>query len=227
MRGSGDFLSLFFPSNCLICGKRLGNFGIALCFDCEIHMPKTRRADELDDPVCEIFWGRIPVHAGTALFRFEKGSAYQSLIHELKYRGNWRTGLYLGRLLGQKLLHGSHALCDFVVPVPLHPRRLRQRGYNQSEFIARGISEVLGIPVHRKLIRRITYQSSQTSMNRMERFQNMDKVFSLCKSTLDLHNKKILLVDDIVTTGATLEACSRLLIEGYNCSIHIATLCQA
>ena len=227
MQGFTDFLRLFFPSNCLICGKKLGSFGIALCFECEIHIPISRKIDFSEDPVCQIFWGRIPVQAGTALFRFEKGSAYQTLIHDLKYRGNWRTGLYLGRLLGQKLQGSVCSACDLVVPVPLHPLRLRQRGYNQSEYIARGISEILGIPVKRKLIRRIKYQRSQTSMNRMERFQNMDGVFCLRKSRIDLQNKNILLVDDIVTTGATLEACSRLLIEAYNCSIHIATLSYA
>ena len=200
---------------------------MVLCFECEMEIPLSQHAVPSEDPVCQVFWGRIPVQAGTALFRFEKGSAYQSLIHDLKYRGNWRTGIYLGRLLGQKLQKGVCAECDLVVPVPLHPKRLRQRGYNQSEFIAHGISEVLGIPVERKLIRRIKYQRSQTSMNRMERFRNMDGVFSLCKSSIDLNNKKILLVDDLVTTGATLEACGRLFIEAFNCSIHIATLSHA
>lgn len=222
-----DFLRLFFPDNCLICGKRLGGFAMVLCFECEIQIPLSQHALPSEDPVFQVFWGRIPIRAGTALFRFEKGSAYQSLIHNLKYRGNWKTGICLGRLLGQKLQQGVYSECDLLVPVPLHPKRLRQRGYNQSEYIARGISEVLGIPVERKLIRRIKYQRSQTSMNRMERFQNMDGVFSLSKSGIDLHNKKILLVDDLVTTGATLEACGRLFIEQFNCSIHIATLCQA
>lgn len=227
MRELADFLRLFFPSTCLICGKRLGSFGMVLCLECEIRLPIMQHTDASRDPVCQIFWGRIPVQAGTALFRFEKGSAYQSLIHDLKYRGHWRTGLYLGRLLGQKLQRGPSSDCDFVVPVPLHPKRLRQRGYNQSEFIARGISQVLGIPVQSKLIRRTKYQHSQTSLTRIERFQNMDRVFSLCRSTPELQNKKILLVDDIVTTGATLEACSRLFIEGFNCPIHIAALCHA
>lgn len=227
MQGFADCLRLFFPSTCLICGKRLGSFGIVLCLRCETRFPISEHTDASRDPVCEIFWGRIPLKAGTALFRFEKGSSYQSMVHDLKYRGHWRTGLYLGRLLGQKLQKGVCSACDLAVPVPLHPRRLRQRGYNQSEFIARGISEVLGIPVHNKLIRRIKYQSSQTSLNRMERFRNMDSVFSLCSSTPDLHNKKILLVDDIVTTGATLEACSRLFLDGFNCSIHMAVLCHA
>ena len=227
MQGFSDFLRLFFPNNCLLCGKRLGGFSMVLCFECEMQIPLRQQTDASRDPVCQVFWGRIPVRAGTALFRFEKGSAYQSLIHKLKYKGNWKTGLYLGRLLGQKLQGGPCSECDLIVPVPLHPKRLRQRGYNQSEFIARGISEVLGIPVKRKVIRRIKYQRSQTSMNRMERFQNMEGVFSLCKSRVDLQNKKILLVDDLVTTGATLEACGRLFIEEFNCSIHIATLSHA
>jgi len=164
---------------------------------------------------------------GTSLFKFEKGSAYQNLLHDLKYRGNRRAGLYLGRLLGQELKHTSLSDCDLMVPVPLHRHRLRQRGYNQSELIARGASEITGIPVAGRFIRRHRYQRSQTSMNRQERFENMARAFTLCDHSGDLHEKKILIIDDIVTTGATLEVCSQLLISKFSCAIYIATVAYA
>jgi len=215
---------LFFPLNCLVCGKRLVDPRAVLCFECEMKLPKTGSGYGKDHPVGRIFWGRIPVRAGISLFRFEKGSVYQSLIHEMKYRGNRKAGIYLGRLLGQELKHGIFAECDLLVPVPLHQRRMRKRGYNQSELIARGISEITRIPLKANLVRRVQYQRSQTSMSRQERFDNMEKAFSFCGTPPDLHNKKILIVDDIVTTGATLEACGRLFLENFNCSVYIATL---
>lgn len=227
MRGLVDLLMLFFPSNCLVCGKRLDTSRIVLCFQCELNMPKPGFADSVNNPVSQIFWGRIPIMAGSSLFRFEKGSAYQSLIHELKYRGNRKAGLYLGRLLGQELKQDVFSECDLLLPVPLHPRRLKQRGYNQSELIARGASEIMKIPLRTDLIRRKQYQRSQTSMGRQERFENMDKAFTFCGSPIELKNKKILLIDDIVTTGATLEACGSLLLEQCNCSVYIATLSYA
>ena len=222
-----DFMMLFFPANCLVCGKRRNDRRAVLCFACERNIPKWGPGNAGEDPVSQIFWGRLPVTAGTSLFRFEKGSAYQSLIHELKYRGNRNAGLYLGRLLGQQLYQSIFRECDLLVPVPLHPRRLRMRGYNQSELIARGVSEIISIPVYPDLIRRKQYQSSQTSLSRTERFTNVENAFVLNRSSPDLHNKKILIIDDIVTTGATLEACSRLLLENFECSVYIATLSYA
>jgi ComF family protein len=227
MPGIIDFLMLFFPSNCLVCKKSLGDPGAVLCFDCELKMPRENMGDAADNPVCQIFWGRIPVKAAISLFRFEKGSAYQSLMHDLKYRGNRKAGIYLGRLLGHALSQGVFNECELLLPVPLHPRRLKQRGYNQSELIAQGVSDIMGIPINASLIRRKQYQRSQTSLGRLERFENMDKTFSLRGSQPNLHNKKILIIDDIVTTGATLEACSKLLLEHFDCVVYLATLSRA
>ena len=227
MRWLIDFFMLFFPSNCLVCGKRLHAPGAVLCFVCEMKMPKTGFKDCDNNPVSKIFWGRVPVMAGTSLFRFEKGSAYQTLLHDLKYRGNRKAGLYLGRLLGQALKHTTFSDCDLMVPVPLHRKRLKQRGYNQSEIIARGASEITGIPVASRLIGRKRNMRSQTLMNRQERFENMARAFTLCDYYPDLHGKKILLVDDIITTGATLEACSQVLLSHFNCLVYIATVSYA
>jgi len=219
-----DFLMLFFPSNCLVCGKKLNAYREVLCFACEIKMPRTNFGNQSDNPVSKIFWGRVPVISGTSLFRFEKGSAYQTLLHDLKYRGNKRVGIYLGRLLGQEIKHSPYSECDLLLPVPLHRRRLKQRGYNQSEIIARGASEITGIPVATNLIRRKGHSRSQTSLNRQDRFENIATSFTLCDHPVDLNDKKILIIDDVITTGATLEACSQVLLSHFNCQIYIATV---
>jgi ComF family protein len=224
MRWIIDLLMLFFPSNCLVCGKRLHHFGAVLCFECEMKMPRTGFAHQSDNPVSKIFWGRVAVKQGTSLFRFEKGSAYQTLLHDLKYRGNKRVGTYLGRLLGQELKNTLFSECDILVPVPLHRKRLNQRGYNQSEIIARGVSEVTGIPVITNLLRRTGHGGSQISMNRQERFENISSAFSLGRISFDLNEKKILIIDDVITTGATLEACCQVLFRHFNCHIFIATV---
>jgi ComF family protein len=219
-----DLLMLFFPSNCLVCGKRLHAPWAILCFECEINMPRTGFGDRYNNPVSKIFWGRAPVRAGTSLFRFEKGSAYQALLHDLKYRGNRKAGLYLGRLLGQELKHTVFSDCDLIIPVPLHRSRLRQRGFNQCDIIARGTSEITGIPVNSHLLRRKKHSRSQTAMSRQERFENMASAFTPGNCTQDLHDKKLLIIDDVITTGATLEACSQVLLSQSSCMIYIATV---
>ena len=219
-----DLLMFFFPVNCLVCGKRLTSPSCVLCLECEFKMPRTRYGDRLDNPVSKIFWGRVPVEMATSLFRFEKGSAYQSLLHDLKYRGNRKAGLYMGRLLGHALKYSSFAACDLLIPVPLHRRRLRERGFNQSEIIARGASGVLEIPVEDNLLLRSLKHDSQTSMGRIDRFENVSGNFILAPYSPDITGKKILLIDDVITTGATLEACSTVILDRFKCLVYIATV---
>jgi len=219
-----DLLMFFFPVNCLVCGKRLSLPSGVICLECEYQMPRTGHGDRPDNPVNKNFWGRVPIELATSLFRFEKGSAYQALLHDLKYRGNRRVGLYLGQLLGHALNYSSFSDCDLLVPVPLHRRKLRQRGYNQSEIIARGISGILKIPVESNLLIRSFQNDSQISMGRIERFENVSGNFDLFRRHPDMNGKKILLIDDVLTTGATLEACSRILLEHFNCTVYIATV---
>lgn len=222
-----DLLLFFFPNLCLICGKRLPCFREVLCLNCEFKMPRTRYSNRIDNPVSQSFWGRVPVEMGTSLFKFEKGSDYQTLLHELKYRGNKKAGIYLGRLLGSELLYSTYSSCDVMIPVPLHPKRLKKRGYNQSEIIASGISDVTGIPVATGVIMRSIHQKSQTSMGRYDRFENVNGNFKICPEAPDLNEKKILLVDDVLTTGSTLEACSIELLNHYRCLVFVATICCA
>jgi ComF family protein len=222
-----DLRLFFFPVLCLVCGKRLSRPGEILCLECEYNLPKTGFLDHPDNPVNQAFWGRVPVVMGTSLFRFEKGSPYQSLLHELKYRGNQDAGLFLGRMLGHELLHTSFSKCDILVPVPLHKKRLRKRGYNQSEVIASGTSEITGIPVVTSLLQRSTNHPSQTSMGRYERYQNVKGNFSISPGAPDVNGMKLILIDDVMTTGATLEACSLEILENFNCQVYIATVSVA
>lgn len=219
-----DLLMLFFPVNCLVCGRHLVSPGGVLCLKCEYQMPKTAYRDNPDNPVSKLFWGRVPVELGTSMLRFEKGSAYQVLLHNLKYRGNRKVGLYLGRLLGYELKETCVSSCDLLVPVPIHQKKLRERGYNQSEIIAYGTSEILGIPVESNLLRRTIQHHSQTSMGRYERFNNVSDNFQLARNSPNIDGKRILLIDDVVTTGATLEACSQIIISNYKCLVYIATV---
>lgn len=222
-----DLMLYFFPALCLVCDKRLSKPGEILCLECEYKLPKTGFRDSVNNPVNQAFWGRVPTEMGTSLFHFEKGSPYQSLLHELKYRGNQGAGLYLGRMLGQDLLHTSFSECDILVPVPIHKKRLKKRGYNQSEVIARGTSEITRIPVVSSLLMRSTHRPSQTSMGRYERYQNIQGNFRISPSAPDVTGMKILLIDDVMTTGSTLEACSIELLRNFSCRVYIATVSVA
>lgn len=222
-----DLMIYFFPVICLVCGKRLSKPGEILCLECEYNLPKTDYRDRVNNPVNQSFWGRVPVEMGTSLFRFEKGSAYQSLLHELKYRSNRNAGLYLGRMLGQELLHSVFSTCDILVPVPLHKKRQRKRGYNQSELIAKGCSEITGIPVVNSLLTRSTNNPSQTAKGRYERYMNVKGNFGISGRAPNVGGMKIILIDDVMTTGSTLEACSAELLRNFSCLIYIATVSHA
>ena len=187
-------------------------------------MPTTGFRDRLDNSIHQLFWGRIALECATSLFRFEKGSPYQVLLHDLKYRGNRQVGIYLGKLLGISLVDTKFTLCDLLVPVPLHRKKQRKRGYNQSELIARGVSRITGIPLRTDILVRTQTGSSQTSFGRMERFENIEGAFALAAGCPDLSGKRILLIDDVITTGATLETCGSLLKESFDCYIYIATV---
>lgn len=217
----------FFPCNCLVCGKRVPSRMALLCLECEYRLPFARFENIYDNPVARIFWGRAPVEAATSLFRFEKGSPCQSLLHELKYRGNWMAGIYLGRLLGASFRNTPLTGCEWIVPVPLHASRRRKRGYNQSELIASGISDLLSVPVVPDLLKRRVQHRSQTTVGRYDRYLNVHGNFTCRVWEAEFRSKRVLLVDDVVTTGATLEACSTILHRQLGCKIMVATVSYA
>ena len=222
-----DLFMFFLPVNCLVCKKKLSSPREVLCLECEFNLPRTEFHDPVNNPVSRAFWGRVPVEMGTSLLRFEKGSAYQGLLHDLKYRRNLRAGLYLGRLLGNEIIHSSFSSCDVIIPVPIHRKRLKKRGFNQSDIIAAGTSEITGIPVVTNLLIRSVHHHSQTSMGRYDRYENISGNFRINHNAPDMNEKKILLVDDVITTGSTLEACSFELLRNFKCMIYIATVSMA
>jgi ComF family protein len=184
------------------------------------------RADN-ENPVAQLFWGRVKIEGATSMLLFEKGSRYQGLLHQLKYKGRKEIGIYLGKMLGVALKGTLFAQADFILPVPLHKKRLRERGYNQSLLIARGVSMILEIPVMDHLLIRHRATDSQTRRNRFERWLNMDTVFSLDHSANEYSRSSFLLIDDVITTGSTLESCCRAIMELDDVKIFVATVARA
>ncbi|MFW5978853.1 MAG: ComF family protein, partial [Bacteroidia bacterium] len=190
---------------------------------CWMDIPKTNYHKEQGNPVEQIFWGRIPVQYATSYFFYIKGSRYQRLIHEMKYNGKKEIGYELGKKLGRELKNTSFGQVDYVVPVPLHKKKLKKRGFNQSEWIGKGISETLEQPLATKNLYRAEYTTSQTKKSKYERWLNVENVFKLNDPQF-FSDKHVLLVDDIITTGATLEACANAILQSKNARVSIASL---
>jgi ComF family protein len=221
-----DFFNLFFPKVCPACTNLLVKNENILCTKCLFDLPKTNLHKVTNNEVEKLFWGRCKVEYATSFLYFNKKGIAQALMHQIKYKGNKDLGLYMGKLLGYELKDSNFNEIDLIIPVPLHFKRLRQRGYNQSELIAAGISEVLKKPVDTHSLKRKTKTSSQTKKNRYERWLNVNEVFEVAKPE-SVANKHILLIDDVVTTGATLESCTQALLACTNVKVSIATLAKA
>ncbi len=219
-----DLLNLFFPDCCRVCGTPLPRPGMVLCLKCELGLPRAYYTKLPDNPVARIFWGRVRVQGATSLFRFEKGSRYQKLLHRLKYKGEQEIGLFLGRLLGEDLAGSLFTEPRYIVPVPLHPDKLKIRGYNQSELLATGIAEITGQEVVNGVLERSSFTETQTRKGRYDRFTNVAGKFVLSSSSETYREENLLLIDDIVTTGATLEACASPLTEELGAKVYIATI---
>lgn len=219
------FRSLLYPNLCLSCRSTIRyDQEPQLCLSCSAALSPTRHWELPENPVTDLLRGRLDIQFGTALYFFNTGTVCQSLIHALKYHHRPEVGIQLGKILGRHLME-HEALNDLagIVPVPIHPQRKHHRGYNQAEKIAEGMAAVLGIPVYPDALRRLTFQGSQTKKNRYERMQNVAQVFASGKG--DFTNKHLLLIDDVITTGATLDFCGNLLLECHEgCKLSIATL---
>jgi ComF family protein len=222
-----DLLGLFYPELCITCGERLISQEKYVCLKCWSDLPVNDFHLNSDNKVVQLFWGRTNVENAASFFLFRKGSKYQRLIHFIKYEGLKELGFETGLRYGNRLSQSpSYQSVDVIVPVPLHKRKLRKRGYNQSEWIARGLAESLGKPVSVGNLFRKTHTSTQTQKNRIERWQNVKDVFEIHHPE-DFSGKHILLVDDVVTTGATLEACAAKMLNIENTRVSIVTLAFA
>ncbi|AEW02029.1 phosphoribosyltransferase [Niastella koreensis] len=219
-----SLIHLFLPHHCAGCGSDIMSRQQALCMHCINRLPVTGFQLHANNPVEKIFWGRMPVTAAASYLYFSKDSLLQHIVHELKYKGNKELGLFLGRKMGEALLqtHRFHDI-DALVPLPLFAARQRKRGYNQASLLCRGIAGVLSLPVLEQIIHRRTSSETQTNKNRINRWLNMQGKFELQQPDA-INGKHILLVDDVITTGATLEACGQELLTAPNTRLSIMTM---
>ncbi len=220
----GDALSLVFPPVCPVCGALLHSRDAVVCPSCEITAPLTNLWLEEHNPMCERFWGLLPIARASAFLWYVEGSPWRKVIHNFKYSGHWRVAYDLGRWYGVCLREGGlFSDVDVVVPVPLHWRRRLGRGYNQSEYLARAIARELGVECDVNSVLRCRYNSSQVKHSAAERWDNVENIFRVRKAK-SLQGKHILLVDDVFTTGATimslgLEILSK--VEGVKLSVAV------
>jgi ComF family protein len=219
-------VSIFYPGICAACGSVLFFNEQALCLKCYADLPRTGFHADSDNEVARLFWGRIPIRNATSFIIFNKDSRYRGILHALKYKGQRNIGIEMGRLFGLELRDTPFAGADIIHAVPLHSARMRKRGYNQSELIANGMAKVLQIPVMNNLIVRTANTGSQTSKPRYERWENVRDTFRI-SSPLKLRDKHVLLVDDVITTGATTEACAGALLTVSGVTVSIASLAFA
>ena len=220
-------VNIFFPKVCYACLGTLNDNEDAICVDCRHDLPVTNFHLDDSDAVKKVLYGRCKIEHGTALFRFEKKSLVQQLIHGLKYRGYQNIGFVLGNWLGGELQElEAYRDVDVVIPVPLHKKKLRSRGFNQVEKFGQQIAEALNAEYLDQVLVKISNNKSQTTKGRIARLINSDELFALEHSEL-IESKHILIVDDLITTGATLEACILILNQAKNIKISIATMAIA
>ncbi len=222
-----DFISLVFPRICAGCGNSLWKKEVVLCNFCEFHLPKTSFHHDLENPVTNLFLGRVNIIAGAAFLYFNKGGKVQRLVHQLKYKDRKDIGIHLGELYGQTLKYAPQFnSADVIIPVPLHKKKYMQRGYNQSEQIAIGLATAMKIPVNRHLLTRTKATETQTRKSRFSRYQNVKEIFSVA-SPQEWSGKHLVLVDDVITTGATLESCIQALATIPGARISVACIATA
>lgn len=222
-----SLLHLVFPHVCDGCGSDLLSKETRLCMRCMTAMPETDFEKHAGNPIEKMFWGRLSLVHAAATFYFTKESLMQRLMHQLKYRGNKELGLQLGRLMGIAIKEsGRFADMEALVPLPLFPSKEKKRGYNQATVLCNGMAEILSLPVLNNIVTRPQHTDTQTKKGRIERWKNIEGKFELINPTV-IQNKHLLLIDDVVTTGATLESCGNELLKADRVRLSIATLCQA
>ncbi|WP_370477722.1 ComF family protein [Tamlana flava] len=220
-------INLFFPKVCYACQNLLNDNEYAICIDCRHDLPVTNFHFDSSDAVEKVLYGRAKIEHGTALFRFEKKGKVQQLIHNLKYRGYEKIGSFLGDWLGGELKTvEDYQNIDMVIPVPLHKKKLKKRGYNQVAKFGQRIATALNAEYIDDVLIKVTNTKSQTIKNRFARWNKSNELFTI-NNTQSIKNKHILLVDDLITTGATLEACISVLNQAENIKISIATMAIA
>ncbi len=222
-----DFLSLFYPRLCAGCHTSLVRGETVICLGCQADLPKTGFEKIADNPVARLFWGRTEIQLATAFCSFDKGGIMQHFLHQLKYKGSKEIGEKLGSLFGYDLTQcAPYQDIELIIPVPLHPKREHERGYNQSAEIATGMASAMDLPFSTGNLIRNHYSGTQTNKSRFERWENVKELFGVKKPEL-FEGRHLLLVDDVVTTGSTLEACANMLLKIPGTKVSVATIAYA
>ena len=221
-----SLLHVLFPNICAGCCNDLFGDKTTLCLRCIDAMPETNFDIHAGNPIEKKFWGRLQLQGATAQYYFGAESLMKRLMHEFKYRGNKDLGLQLGRMMGESLHRSGRFTVDALIPLPLFGSKEKRRGFNQSAILCEGIAESLKIPIVKDAVIRIKHTETQTKKGRIDRWLNMEKKFILNNETA-IEGKHLLLIDDVVTTGATLEACGSELLQAPGVKLSIATLCYA
>ncbi|MBP5710615.1 MAG: ComF family protein [Bacteroidales bacterium] len=222
-----NLIALFYPVTCMSCGRVLLQHEKHICLHCMAHLPETNYHLDKDNPLNLIFLGRVPIENVASFLFFKKGELVQKMLHELKYNGNQDIGDFLGECYGKKLANTqAFASIDMILPIPLHKKKLRLRGYNQSECIAKGLSRSMGIPYRTDILVRTEYTETQTHKSRFNRWENVKEVFAV-ENEEDIKGKHILICDDVLTTGATTEAAVEKILQAADVKVSVVTLACA
>lgn len=217
-----DVASLILPRTCLACGRVLLENEACICLACRYNMPLTNYAKRKDNPVKLLFENVLPVESAAAMFWFVGGTEWQRIIHSFKYYGRWFFAQKMGEWLGEELHDsGNFDDIDLIIPIPLHYRRRLRRGYNQSEQLALGVGRKMGVKCDFSSVRRRFYNDSQTSKSRSERWDNVEEIFEV-RSVERLRGRHILLVDDVLTTGATMASCASTILKACEGEVRIS-----
>lgn len=221
-------IHLLFPQKCAGCEEVLAQQEVVICSHCLLHLPKTDHHLDPENQTAKQLWGKAPLNGAASMLYVSKSSSVQRMLHQLKYGGQREVGLLFGDMFGE-LLVGTSIIenADLIVPIPLHPKKLRTRGYNQSEYFAKGLSESLNIPYRTDLLLRVVNSTSQTQKSRDERYDNVSDVFKLGEGENTKSYNHILLVDDVVTTGATLASAANQLLHNLDTKVSVLTIARA
>jgi len=217
---------LFYPKVCVLCRLALISKERQICSYCLRKLPKSRWLNPQENPVYNVFRGRVPVGNAGSFLVFRSGGITRQLLHEIKYKDNRDLAVLMGEMYAEELLQTALPPIDYIIPVPLHRRKLKQRGYNQSEAFAEGLGVKLSVPVSTDLLQRRAFTQTQTRKSRWERWRNVADVF-MVNNPGKLNGKNIILVDDVVTTGATLEACAGALLKAGAQRVDVHTIAHA
>ena len=219
-----DFLALIYPKHCYGCEGSLSAGENLLCTSCLLQIPESLRTEDVQQMQLK-FAGISPIGESFSLMKFNKSGIAQKMMHSIKYEGNQELAVMLGRLLGKKIIENIPEKPDALVPIPLHEKKQRRRGFNQSEQIAHGVSEILEVPVY-SLLERHVDNPTQTRKSKLERWRNTSDIFRM-NEHLDELPRRIMLIDDTLTTGATISAASKVLLANSVDEIDLAVLALA